>query len=172
MLVDTPLKVIKELGTGGFGSVFHVAGSHVEFTMKVPLLEKLEKDIISGNIFSSIDYIKRIRQEVKALIMLDYHPNIIFPLYIDFVNDMPRIYMEYMENGSLRKLIRKEIKDITLILSLAIQILDGLSHIHKFNFIHRDIKPENVLISRPLTRENIERKNVNLIAKISDFSLV
>ncbi|MEM8505750.1 MAG: AAA family ATPase [Cyanobacteria bacterium P01_D01_bin.1] len=58
------------------------------------------------------------------------------------------------QSGDKRKI------DLSLFLSIAVQICDVLSHIHQNNIIHKDIKPDNILI-HPDTKQ----------VKLIDFSL-
>ena len=56
--------------------------------------------------------------------------------------------MEYMEDGSLYSLIKKE-KKLSEKLSAAklLEVANGLLYMHNESIVHRDIKPENVVMT-------------------------
>ena len=59
------------------------------------------------------------------------------------------IVIEYAEEGDLSNYLHKNPKiysDINEILSLSIQIIDGLFCLHRNKILHRDIKPQNILV--------------------------
>ena len=59
----------------------------------------------------------------------------------------PYIAMEYVEGTNLGQLIAEErIGTFEARLTIALQIAEGMEHIHLANIAHRDVKPSNVLI--------------------------
>ncbi|XP_055873611.1 mitogen-activated protein kinase kinase kinase A-like [Biomphalaria glabrata] len=69
------------------------------------------------------------------------------------------IFMEYIEEGSLRKYMSTNGRlNIDMIKHFTRQILQGVQYLHGLECVHRDIKPENVLI---------KSKNI----KLADFGL-
>ncbi len=67
--------------------------------------------------------------------------------------------MQYVPGQSLDKLIAKGPANLQLILSVGIQIADGLSAAHSLGIFHRDLKPANVMLTD------------GGLAKILDFGL-
>ena len=65
-----------------------------------------------------------------------------------------------MEGSTLRELLRKRTLGLKEILSIFIDIADGLATAHKAGIVHRDLKPENVMITTD-----------GLRAKILDFGV-
>ena len=69
------------------------------------------------------------------------------------------IFLEYAENGNLKKFIKKNYINDDIKLSFINDLFNGLNYIHSKNVIHRDLKSENILVT----------SNLNL--KISDFGI-
>ncbi len=72
------------------------------------------------------------------------------------LNDIPHIFVEFMEGGSLEHWIqRKEYdlyaggpeKNLERILDIAIQFAWGLAYAHDQGLVHQDVKPLNVLMT-------------------------
>ena len=67
------------------------------------------------------------------------------------------IISELMELGSLDQWVHKNKQSITfkMIIQLALEITNGLHHLHQEGIVHRDIKPENILLCRDRNQEHI-----------------
>lgn len=85
-------------------------------------------------------------QEVQLLEQIK-HPNIVE--FYGFEEDSKnfKIYMEYMDEGSVSSMIENygALKE-SIVVSYLKQILDGLEYLHCKKVIHRDIKGGNILI--------------------------
>lgn len=137
------LVVKKLLGKGGMAIVWLAEGKKGErYAVKEP--------IISGDKPENIDRnIRFVEHEGKVLQMFN-HTNIC-RLY-----DMKRgrlgntttvlLFLEYLDGGSLRDI--REPLDAKKLKDVAVQILEGLSEVHKAGVIHRDIKPSNIMASK------------------------
>lgn len=67
--------------------------------------------------------------------------------------------MEYIDGGELKFFLSKQNQHFD---KLLMDILNGISYLHKRNIIHRDLKPQNILV------KNTEE---GPIAKITDFGI-
>lgn len=89
----------------------------------------------------------RFRVEAKAAGRLT-HRNIVSVYQFDEDNDCAYIVMEYVAGRNLRDYIHAPRKlEVSQVLCLMLQLLDGLHYAHERGIVHRDIKPANLLIA-------------------------
>jgi aurora kinase len=72
-----------------------------------------------------------------------------------FFSDVDKIYlvMEYMEEGSLFTLIKKQKRISEEVTSNCLkEICLGLAEMHDKDIVHRDIKPENVVMTNGVSK--------------------
>ena len=108
-----------------------------------------------------------IQVEIDLLKML-VHSNIV--RYIDHqVEGMNlSIIMEFVENGSLEKLMRSYGKfPEQLVATYMRQVVSGLNYLHQEGVIHRDIKGANILIT---TSGTAKLADFGVSTKLSDIS--
>ena len=104
-------------------------------------------------------------QEAQTWIELGLHPNIVTCYLVRRIGGIPRLFAEFLPEGSLRDWIidgklyhdGKE-ESLLRILNIAIQFAWGLHHAHRQSLLHLDVKPANVMMS-------------DQTAKVSDFGL-
>jgi len=77
------------------------------------------------------------------------HPNIVQYYGSNLADDALSIYLEYVSEGSIHKLLREygPFKESTIRYFTA-QILSGLAYLHEGRTVHRDIKGANILVGR------------------------
>jgi len=81
------------------------------------------------------------------------HPNVIQIFGVFETNRGKCLIMEKCLGPSLRNYLNGSEKKAPM--SLCVQLLNGLSAIHKAGIIHRDIKPENIFLSKSHSRLKI-----------------
>jgi serine/threonine protein kinase len=132
-------RYLRVLGTGGMGEVHLVADIATSQKMAIKCC------------FDET-YAKRFEHEVLSWIKIGKHPNLVAALYFDRVDDVPTLFIEYVEGGNLKSVIeesaqKKEDIPFDKVLDYAIQICRGMEHLHKNGVIHRDLKPSNIMIA-------------------------
>ena len=128
-----------EVGRGAFSMVyqaFNVANGDFVAIKRIPVNEM------------DADTLMVIEREIELMKKLN-HPNIV--KYIDSVKSKGHLHivLEYMENGSLRDLVKKygNLSE-TLVANYTTQILQGLRYLHDQGVLHRDVKGANILTSK------------------------
>ncbi|WP_017296296.1 serine/threonine-protein kinase [Geminocystis herdmanii] len=134
-------KIIKTLGSGGFGDTFLAQDLQMPSGRQV-VIKKL-KPFHQNNI--SIELIQGLfEREAKVLEELGQNCSQIPTLYAYFTeNEEFYLVQEYIEGKSLAELGAISSAQCESILS---SLLNTLKYIHSKNIIHRDIKPENIII--------------------------
>ena len=147
-------KIIKELGTGGFGKVNQVFSKldNKYFAMKEISLKG-----------ESEENINKIKSEANILSKFN-SDNIV--KYFDSFQDKEKFYilMEYCNGKNLKIFLDEHKNNNTLIeedivYNIIKQICLGIKKIHEMKIIHRDLKPENIFM------------NENMQIKIGDFGI-
>ncbi|CAN6937592.1 unnamed protein product, partial [Brassica oleracea] len=140
------------VGRGGFGTVYRGT---------LPDDRKVAVKILKNSKgYSGEDFINEV-----ASISQTSHINIVTLLGFCFEGSKRAILYEFLENGSLDKLIsskRPSIMDCRDLYGIALGVARGLEYLHhgcRTRIVHFDIKPQNVLLDH------------NLCPKVSDFGL-
>lgn len=129
----------KEIGKGGFGSVFKAKKEDRNYAIKINRIwELLPED--------REEIRKRIRQEFEISSSVQ-SAHIVHAYSYDEVSENPIMVMDYCPDGNLRGKIGKSYNNDEID-NIALQILHGINSLHFFNIIHRDIKPENILFNK------------------------
>jgi serine/threonine protein kinase len=169
-------KIVKRLGSGGFGTVYGVIG---EDNNKYALKE-LEN-------FNSINK-DRFEREIKILSKLD-HPNIVKIIQWNLGGDPPNFnpyyVMEYLSGGSLKEQMNEKFSHGEIfeakwtINKIILPICNALAQAHSEKIYHRDLKPDNIIYTTPSRSEikvadwglgkDVKRESIALTAAVGEL---
>lgn len=181
------LEVIREIAEDGMGLVW--------------LLKIVDRTVfIVGKIISpnlrfrsgNIEYLNKFVNECRLSLIMTPHPNIATTMSVDLLNDEQYIIlMEYVPGINLFDWLRNRRQELvtlmssssrtdnqkfwSIILSISIQISNGMQHMHKINIIHRDLKTKNVVLKTttidPQGPSPVDINPEEIVVKIVDLGL-
>lgn len=147
-------------GSGGMGLVYkvHHLSWGIDMVIKCPRSATMPSE-------KRKDW-EQFTEECRLWEKIGLHPYVATCFYTRIINDVPCVFAEFVDGGSLRdwigerRLYRLD-TDAALekIISLAAQTAWGLARAHEIGLVHADVKPGNVLV----TSEGS--------AKVTDFGL-
>ena len=133
-------EILEEIGRGAMGVVFKGRDPLIGRDVAV-------KTITSG-VDQSADLLERFYREARAAGGLQ-HPNIVTIYELAESGGAPFIAMEYLEGGSLEKIItRQPALPLATKLGYVVQTCRALDYAHRHGVIHRDVKPANIVVTR------------------------
>jgi len=133
-----PYEILSPIGTGGMGEVYRARDSRLDRTVAVK--------VIPQTFTRNSDLGKRLDTEARVISKLS-HPNICTLHDVGHQDGIDFLVLEYVEGKTLRELLDSGNLSIRTIISIAVQIAEGLAKAHETGVIHRDLKPENLMIS-------------------------
>lgn len=131
-------QILKELGRGGMGIVFHAYDKQLK--------EQVAIKILSPLLSNDEDALARLKREVSAARRIT-HSNVIRIHDISEINGLTFISMEYFHGTSLKDhLKRNGALSMMQGFNIAAQICEGLEAAHREGVIHRDLKSQNIIL--------------------------
>ena len=133
-------RIVREIGSGGMGTVFLAERDDGEFSMQVAL--KIVRQSVADR-----EIIERFKRERQILAGLN-HPNIA-ALHDGGINEKgePFLAMEYVDGETLIEFCDQNRLSIPERLRLFLKICAAVAYAHRNLVVHRDIKPSNILIT-------------------------
>ncbi len=130
----------KLIGKGGMGSVY--LGTH-QILMQTRAIK-----LLPPNFSVQKEFAARFIQEARTAAKLE-HPNIVQVYDVGKERDYFYIVMQFVDGGSLTKLLHNKAKlDTKLAIHIINEVAQGLIAAHNLGIVHRDIKPDNILLSK------------------------
>ena len=134
-------RVVKELGRGGFGTVYLAIRDSGGLQERVAL-----KVLHEGH--NSPEMLHRFQRENRILVALS-HPNIARRIDGGTTEDgRPFFVMEYIDGEPLDQWCDANRLGLVDRLRVTQTILDAVQEVHNHGIVHRDLKPGNILIDR------------------------
>ena len=128
----------RKLGAGGSGVVYLANDTQL---MRPVVLKILRRTTLTMEQMRTT-----VLREARLASAIE-HPNVCAIYQVGEEGDEAFIVMQYVPGQSLDKIIVQGPASLPLVLSVGIQIADGLSAAHQLGIFHRDLKPANVMLT-------------------------
>ncbi len=131
-------EIVRRLGAGGSGVVYLANDTLLERPVVLKVLR-------AGQLTAEQTRTTMLR-EARLASSIE-HPNVCAIYEVGESGDEAFIAMQYVPGQSLDQLIAHGPASLQLVLSVGIQIADGLQAAHVLGIFHRDLKPQNVMLT-------------------------
>src|SRR5689334_15233673 len=148
-------KIVRELGRGAMGIVYHAIDPNIGRPVAIKTIQ-----LTQGRKPEEVEKMReRLFREARSAGMLS-HPGIVTIYDVEQKDDLAWIAMEYVDGPTLDQLLSESppIPPAKLF-SILVQTAAALDYAHQKGIVHRDIKPANIMIAADGT------------AKITDFGI-
>ena len=131
-------EILRKLGAGGSGVVYLANDT----LLQRPVVLK----ILRTGLLTAEQMRTTVLREARLASAIE-HPNVCAIYEVGESGDEGYIVMQYVPGQSLDQLIARGPASLQLVLSVGIQIADGLQAAHALGIFHRDLKPQNVMLT-------------------------
>jgi len=131
-------EIVRKLGAGGSGVVYLAE----DMLLQRPVVLK----ILRAGLLTAEQMRSTVLREARLASAIE-HPNVCGIYEVGETGDEGFIVMQYVPGQSLDQLIARGPANPQLVLSVGIQIADGLQAAHTLGIFHRDLKPQNVMLT-------------------------
>jgi len=143
VLIKNRYELIKEIGRGGMGSVWHARDTQFK-----RLGDRIALKFMLAQWVANPEALSRFKSE--AMVSLDLnHPNIINVRDIDQEKGIYFLVMEYLNGQDLHEILTDKGRlDMDEVERIFVDICNALDYAHgsTYKLIHRDLKPQNVFV--------------------------
>ncbi len=128
-------EVIEQIAVGGFGVIYKGWDPFIKRKVAIKMCATPDEEVR-----------QRFQQEAQFVGNL-VHRNITLVFDFGVENEVPYIVQEFLSGYDLDELLKADVvTDEDTIVSILIQVCEGLEFAHQRGIVHRDIKPSNIRV--------------------------
>ncbi len=131
-------EILRKLGAGGSGVVYLANDT----LLQRPVVLK----ILRTGLLTAEQMRSTVLREARLASAIE-HPNVCAIYEVGEAENEAYIAMQFVPGDNLDTLIERGPANLQLVLSVGIQIADGLQAAHALGIFHRDLKPQNVMLT-------------------------
>jgi serine/threonine-protein kinase len=131
-------EILRRLGTGGSGVVYAANDT----LLQRPVVQKM----LHTGLLTAEQMRSTVLREARLASAIE-HPNVCAIYEVGESGEEAYIAMQFVPGQPLDELIAAGPANLQLVLSVGIQIADGLQAAHALGIFHRDLKPQNVMLT-------------------------
>src|ERR1700740_445144 len=131
-------EIVRKLGAGGSGVVYLANDTQLQ---RPVVLKVLRSGVLTAEQMRTT-----VLREARLASAIE-HPNVCAIYEAGESGDEAYIVMQYVPGQSLDRLVASGPANMQLVLSVGIQVADGLQAAHALGIFHRDLKPQNVMLT-------------------------
>src|SRR5580698_2665306 len=131
-------EILRRLGAGGSGVVYAAN----DLLLQRPVVLKM----LHTGLLTAEQMRTTVLREARLASAIE-HPNVCAIYEVGESGDEAYIAMQFVPGQPLDQLIERGPASLQLLLSVGIQIADGLQAAHALGIFHRDLKPQNVMLT-------------------------
>ncbi len=131
-------EILRRLGSGGSGVVY---AANDTLLQRPVVLKMLHTGVLTAEQMRTT-----VLREARLASAIE-HPNVCAIYEVGESGDEAYIAMQFVPGQPLDKLIGRGPASLQLLLSVGMQIADGLQAAHALGIFHRDLKPQNVMLT-------------------------
>jgi serine/threonine protein kinase, bacterial len=144
MLLNNRYRVIKTLGSGGFGETFLAEDTQMP-SRRYCVIKQLKPITHNPQIYKVVQ--ERFQREAAILEELGDASSQIPRLYAYFLeNGQFYLVQEYIEGQTLSQKLEQGAMSESAVRDILVSILPVLDYVHRKGIVHRDIKPDNIIV--------------------------
>lgn len=154
-ILDGKYKIVEYIGAGGMSTVYKARHIVLDKILALKLLQP--------HLLGNARFVQRFQREAQAMARMQ-HPNLLTVHECGFLEGVPFLLLDFIDGKSLDVLVRERSRlSVGQMITIILQVADGLINAHDNGVVHRDIKPANIMIS-----ENVKGRE---LVKVVDFGL-
>ena len=131
-------KVIRLIGSGGFGHVLLAHDRHLDREVVIKLPRQRS--------FESNSDVSSFMGEARKVALLE-HPGIVRIHHVGVWQTRPYLVQQYVVGGDLKQALLTRDFSYQDVATLIAEVAETIAYAHRLRIVHRDIKPANILLN-------------------------